>query len=198
MKNEKNRVILPEKEKLFPALSESESQQDYETKKETEENTPDYTEAEMNCKGCMGPCGYCKEEEREEAEEENAPDEESELLKEVIEAKEEAEKEVKELQKDSKEQSDESMFKRLDLALYRTFYSRIENIIESWRFILEARFERQSKGLLLLNEKAWTPQTSKGVLGRAMTAWQIYTIIHKLPAEDIFKLAEYFHKEDNK
>lgn len=198
MKNEKNRVILPEKEKLFPALSESEEAQDYETKKETEENTPDYTEAEMNCKGCMGPCGYCREEEREEAESKCGFDEESELLKEVEAEIEAKEKEVKELQKDSKEQSDESMFKRLDLALYRTFCDRLENIIEGWRFMLEARFERQSKGSPPPNEMAWTPQTSKGVLGRAMTAWQIYTIIHKLPAEDIFKLAEYFHKEDNK
>lgn len=198
MKNEKNRVILPEKEKLFPALSESEEAQDYETKKETEENTPDYTEAEMNCKGCMGPCGYCREEEREEAESKCGFDEESELLKEVIEAKEEAEKEVKELQKDSKEQSDESMFKRLDLALYRTFCDRLENIIEGWRFILKARFERQSKGLLLISETVWTPQISKSILGRAMNAGQIYTIIHKLPAEDIFKLAQYFQEEDNK
>lgn len=23
-------------------------------------NTPEYTEAEQNCKGCMGPCGYCE------------------------------------------------------------------------------------------------------------------------------------------
>ncbi len=139
-----------------------------------------------------------QEYETKEEEAESQESEESELLKEVIEAKEEAEKEVKELQRGGGGRSDESMFKRLDLALYRTFYSRIENITEGWRFILEARFERQSKGLLLLNEIAWTPQTSKVVLGRAMTAWQIYTIIHKLPVEDIFKLAEYFHKEDNK